>query len=103
MEGTGRPTPVVEQLEITRLCRFRRVFGDWVEAFELDSSVGRGELPIDFSFGIVALLPGDDFVLEFVAVGDAAVEAQATENSQFDFRHVEPTSVLRRRVQLQFG
>lgn len=100
MVGMLGITLVFDQLEIAWLSRFLSDYGDWVEAFELDSGVGGGELPNDFGFGFVALLlPGGDFVLEFFAVGDAAVEALAAEDAQFDFRHVEPVSVLRRIVQ----
>ena len=90
---------VVAQLEIAGLWFWLSVFGDWVETFELDSGVGRGELPVNFGSRFVALLlPGGNFVFEFVAVGNSAVEARAAEDAQFDFRHVEPASVLRRVV-----
>lgn len=66
-----------------------------VEAFEFGAGVAGGELPVDFGLKFVALgLPGVDFAGEFVLVVDAAVEALAGEDVEFDFGDVQPAAVL---------
>jgi hypothetical protein len=50
----------------------------WVEVFEFDAGVRRGELPVDLSLvGVDRVLPCGEFGVEGVEVGDAAVEALA--------------------------
>jgi len=76
---------------------------DWIESFELDSGIGSGELPFDFRLRLVAVaLPSVDFVSEFVSIRDSAVETLASKDSQFDLRHVQPTSVFRCVVNFEF-
>ena len=57
------------------------------------------ERPVDTSpFVITATLPGIDFASERGTVWQAAIEALAIEDADFDFRHIQPTGVLWRVV-----
>ena len=59
------------------------------------------ELPLDGSLRSVAsLLPRVDFALKKLSTGDAPLQALTTEDADLDFRHVQPTRVLRRVVEL---
>ena len=99
---------VVEQLCIAGFGGWFDRFGGWVESFELDSCVGRGELSVHVGAGfIAALLPGRDFTRKFVAVWDAAVEALATQDSQFDLgpafiEQPQPTALFGGVMDFQF-
>jgi hypothetical protein len=43
---------------------------------ELDPGIGGGELPLDLALvGVGGVLPGDEFGVEGVDIGDAPVEA----------------------------
>ena len=54
------------------------------------------ERPLDTSLLVVsAPLPGIDFTGEGVTVGQAPIQALAIKDANFDFRHVQPTGVLR--------
>ena len=69
---------------------------------ELSISVLASELPLDGSLRSVAsLLPRVDFALKKLLTGDAPVQALTTEDADLDFRHVQPTRVLRRVVELE--
>ena len=61
---------------------------------EFDAGVGSGELPVDLSVvGVGGVLPGGEFGVEGVDVGDAPVEALAGEGGEFDLGDVEPGAV----------
>jgi hypothetical protein len=52
---------------------------------ESGAGVVGGEVPVDLTLvGVGGLLPGGEFDVEYVEVGDAAVEALAGECGQFD-------------------
>ena len=54
------------------------------------------ERPLDTSLlGVSAPLPCIDFTGEGVTVGQAPIQALAIKDANFDFRHVQPTGVLR--------
>ena len=59
------------------------------------------ELPLDSSLlGVPRLLPGVDFRPQKVLAGDTPVQTLAAEDADLDFRHVQPTGVLGRVVEL---
>ena len=54
------------------------------------------ECPLDTSLRVVsASLPCIDFTGERVTVGQATFETLAVKNANFDFRHIQPTGMLR--------
>ena len=60
-----------------------------VQAFEPDAGVGGGELPLDLALvGVGGVLPGGEFGVEGVEVGDAPVEALAGQGGQLDLGDV---------------
>ncbi len=62
---------------------------------ESGAGVVGGEVPVDLTLGGVGgVLPGGEFGVEGVEVGDAAVEALAGECGQFDLGDVEPGAVF---------
>ena len=61
---------------------------------ELDPGVGGSELPLDLALvGVGGVLPGGEFGVEGVEVGDAPVEALAGQDGQLDLGDVEPGAV----------
>jgi hypothetical protein len=73
-----------------------------VQALQLDAYIVGGEAPVDApSGGVAPVLPGPPLLLEGRCVGDPSVEALPPEDAQLDFRHVQPTPVLRGVVDLQ--
>ena len=61
---------------------------------EFDAGVSGGELPVDLALvGVGGVLPGGEFGVEDVKVGDAAVEALAGQGGEFDLGDVEPGAV----------
>src|SRR5215471_2126840 len=73
-----------------------------VEVVELDASVVGGESPVDGTDGGVAGGdPGRDLLFEDLTVRQAAVEALAGQDAQFDLGHVQPAAVLGGVVQLE--
>ena len=69
---------------------------------EFDAGVGGGELPVDLALlGVCGLLPGGEFGVEGVDVGDAPVEALSGEGGEFDLGDVEPGAVPGGVVDLQ--
>jgi hypothetical protein len=61
---------------------------------ELDAGVGGGELPVDLALvGVGGALPGGEFGIEGVDVGDAPVEALASQGGELDLGDVEPGAV----------
>jgi resolvase-like protein len=78
-------------------------FKHGIQTLELDASVRRGELPVNFHLLRVAgMLPGGDFRPHCLDVGDAPVQALSLQYSQFELSHVQPTAVFRRVMNLQF-
>src|ERR1700690_842336 len=62
---------------------------------EFDAGVIGCELPVGLGVVFVSIgLPGSDFVLELLSVGNASIETLRRENGEFGFRHIEPTAVL---------
>jgi len=58
--------------------------------------------PLDLSaFGVASLLPSGDLGEDCLLVVDAAVEALAAQDADFDFHHIEPTGVFRGVVELK--
>ncbi len=73
-----------------------------VEAFELHAGVGGGELPIHSTLGAVAgVLPGGYLRPQRLLLTDPSVQALAAQHRQFRLRHVEPTAMLGRVMDLQ--
>ena len=71
---------------------------------QLSSRIFSRKTPLDLGAGGVALVfQLLDFTLERGFVSDASVQALATKDAQLDFRHVQPTAMLRRVVKLQFA
>jgi len=69
---------------------------------EFGSGVGCGELPVDLSLvGVGGVLPGGEFVVEGVQVGDAPAQALPGQAGQFDLGDVEPGAVFGGVVDLQ--
>jgi hypothetical protein len=61
---------------------------------EFDAGVGGGELPLDLALvGVGGVLPGGEFGVEGVEVGDAAIEALAGQGGELDLGDVEPGAV----------
>ena len=68
---------------------------------QLSISITPGEAPFDpLSFDVATLLPRRDVRRQGGGIGDAPADALAVENSDLDFGHVQPTSVLGRVVEL---
>src|SRR5262249_13323775 len=68
-----------------------------VEPFQLDTGVGRREVPVGLGIvGIATCLPGIDFTREHLGIRDAPVEALAGEDGQLGFGEVQPATVLGR-------
>ena len=58
---------------------------------ELDPGIGGRESPLDLALvGVGGVLPGGEFGVEGVEVGDAPVEALAGQDGQLDLGDVEP-------------
>src|SRR3954447_2204463 len=73
-----------------------------IEVSEFDAGVAGGEVPVDLSLvGVGGGLPGGEFGVEDVPVGDAAVEALSGQGGQFDLGDVEPGPVLGGVVDLE--
>ena len=67
-EGPGTQPPALTSALSAFHCR--------IEFTEFDAGIGGGELPVDLaSLGVGGLLPGCEFDVEAVDVGDAPVEA----------------------------
>jgi hypothetical protein len=68
---------------------------------ELPICILTGERPIDGSLCDVAgLLPGVNLALQAVSAFNSPVQPLTTENANLDLRHVQPTRVLGRVVEL---
>ena len=66
-----------------------------IEAFEFDTRVVGGEVPVDLgSDPVSGGLPSADFGSQGVDGVDAAVEALADRHAEFDLGDVQPTAVL---------
>jgi hypothetical protein len=79
---------------------------DWfeyrVQSLELDSCIVSRELPIHSNLFFVSITrPRSNFGRERFHVGYSLIEALSTKNAQFNFRHVEPTSVFWSVMNLQ--
>ena len=66
-----------------------------IEAFEFDPCVVGGELPVDLGlYPVSGRLPGGDFGAQGVDGVDAAVQALADHDVEFDLGDIQPTAVL---------
>ena len=73
-----------------------------IQPAQLDSSVGRGELPIDFRTGHIALLcPRGRFTGQRFRVADALCQTLPRQHGQFDLGHVQPAGVFWRVMPFQ--
>jgi hypothetical protein len=72
---------------------------------ELNACIGRAEPPPHLDGAFVAVrLPGRHFPPQLLGRADPAAQALPAQHAQLDLRHVEPTAVLGRMVDLQpFG
>src|SRR3979490_3261937 len=69
---------------------------------ELFASLLGGEHPLDpGAFGVSPLFPGSDLGEDRFLVVDAAVQALAAQDADFDFHHVQPAGMFRRVVELK--
>lgn len=74
----------------------------WVEPVKLAAGVVAGESPADLACRDVSHgLPCDDLVSQLAGGRNAAVEALATQNAQFDLGDVQPAAVAGRVMNLQ--
>ena len=72
------------------------------KAVKLGPGIPGVELPVDGGSGGVAFLDqGLDFPPQRVLVGEPLPQAGAGQHAELDFRHVQPTAVLGRVVELQ--
>src|SRR5882762_2540523 len=70
--------------------------------FEFDPCICDGEAPVDGRFHLIAFgFPVPDFLLDDCRSVEAAIETLAMQNTQLCFRHVQPTAVFGRGVDLQ--
>ena len=70
--------------------------------FEFDPCICDGEAPVDGRFHLIASgFPVPDFLLDDCRSVEAAIETLAMQNTQLCFRHVQPTAVFGRVVDLQ--
>src|SRR5439155_4123789 len=95
--GKG-PNPTEEALAASRPSwQDRRV-----ETLEFDACISSGEAPVDTGLlDITVVPPRANFLDECVSIGNAAVQALASEHAQLRLGHVEPTPVLGRVMDLQ--
>ena len=71
---------------------------------QLSSRIFGRKAPFDPGAGDIArFLQLLDFTLERLFISETPVQALTTQDTQLDFRHVQPTAVLRRVVKLQFA
>lgn len=69
---------------------------------ELGSGPLGGEHPDDLrAIAIALLLPGGNFTVQGVTIGDAAVDALGAQDTDLDLDHVEPARVLGRVVEFK--
>src|SRR6478609_8612142 len=73
-----------------------------VQLAELDASVRRGELPVYTDLALIPLLfPGRHLSAQLFATADAPVQTLPRQHAQLDLRHVQPTAMLGRVMDLQ--
>src|SRR4029453_9957098 len=73
-----------------------------VEAFELYTRILGGKLPVHtLVTRITSLLPGSSFVVQCRHIWYPPIKALASEGTQLNFGHIEPTAVLRGMVDFQ--
>src|ERR1700722_20152293 len=78
------------------------VLEHWIELLQLDPGILSCESPPHFGLRLIAMaLPSRDFVPQRRHLVDPAVKALTGENTQLSLRHVQPTAMLRRIVDLQ--
>jgi hypothetical protein len=67
----------------------------WVEAFEFDARILRGELPVTPFWGRVApLFPLCCFLYECLPICDPAIQALQGQGTELDLGNIEPTAML---------
>ena len=71
-------------------------------AFEFCARFGGGKGPSDVNVGLIAfLLPSQGFAFQRQLGGDTPLKRLANQDGAFDFGHLEPTAVFRRKVELE--
>src|SRR5438309_11022660 len=89
-----RPSPVTTSA-LSHLIR-------WIESFQFHAGVGGGEPPVDFREGLVSLFfPSGDLLRQERLAFKASVQALTREDTQLRLRHVQPTAVFGRVVDLK--
>lgn len=70
--------------------------------FQLNSGVFRFELPVDaFTEPVPVYIPSGDFLPQLFDALNPTTQALPGQNTQFNFGHIQPTSVLWRKMNLQ--
>ena len=78
------------------------MFHDWIEFFEFMPGDSDSKTPMDFDLLFVApFFPRADLATQHISVVQPATKALSRQHTNFDFRHVEPTGVLGRVMELQ--
>jgi hypothetical protein len=74
----------------------------WVQAFQFDASISGSELPVNFDdLAVAFLFPSGHFRGEHRFVRYTAVETLPSKHAEFDFGHVEPTTMFGRVMELE--
>ena len=76
---------------------------NWVETPKANASIGSGELPMDLHFMLVAFLrPGLAFGSQGKHASETATQALTFQSREFQLGHIEPRTMFRRVVPLDF-
>src|SRR5262245_17867724 len=87
---------------MTGFCSGASSLNLWVEMSEPRACVVGGEPPLDSALAAVTLLhPRRYLVTQVLGRSDPPLQALTGQNTQLDLRHVQPTPVHRRVVDLQ--
>ena len=72
----------------------------WIKAFQLNTCIGGGKLPIDgFFLGVASSSPSVGFFPDSFQAGDSPVQALSGENAQLNLGDIEATAVLGGKVE----
>lgn len=75
---------------------------DGIQFFEFDTRIVGCKTQFDGGFvGVAFGFPGQGFAFQSYLIGDVTRQALTAENTEFDFRHIEPTAVFGDRMRLQ--
>src|SRR5262249_45374167 len=68
-----------------------------VEPLEFDAGVGGGKAPVDGGASLIPItVPGGDLTDEGGLIGDASIETLASQHTEFELGHIQPTRMFRR-------